>query len=277
VIAWLLLPKDQGYWFNSANADQVQARFQALMDWTIRNDLVWDGVGIDIGPDIREFKRLTGKDRFKSSGRVWRRALQHRKYYAARRKYLDLIESIRSAGWKVDGYQFPIIADERKARSTLLQRLAGMIDLPVDREVWMLLSSFLGANGSGLLGSYGPEAPAIAVGSTGGAARLDPGDDRSLTWVELARDLRLAWYWQDDIYIFSLEGCVRQNFIPRLKAFVWDKPILLPDLPTERVNAWRGLLQTSLWISAHLSTVIIGLLAVWWAILRLLRILRSRK
>lgn len=97
-----------------------------------------------------------------------------------------------------------------------------------------------------------------------------------MTWDELSRDLRLAWYWNDDIHVFSLEGCVRQQFMPRLKAFVWDKPVLLPDVPTDRVNAWRGLLQVVLWISAHLSAVIIGLMAVWWAILRLRQILRKK-
>lgn len=277
VVAWLLLPKDQGYWFNLANAGQAQARFGAFLDWTAKNSLVWDGVGIDIEPDIREFEQLSGKNRLKLMGKIGRRAFQHRKYAAARRKYLNLIAEIRSNGWRVDSYQFPLIADERKARSTLLQRMAGLVDLPVDREVWMLYSSFLGENGPGLLGSYGPEAQSIGLGSTGGGVEVGPGGERWLSWDELSRDLRLAWYWNDEIHIFSLEGCVQQHFMPRLKAFVWDKPILLPDLPTERVNAWRGLLQVALWASAHISSILIGLIAIWWAILRLRLILQRRK
>ena len=277
VVAWLLLPKDQGYWFNLANADQAQACFEAFLDWTAKNNLVWDGVGIDIEPDIREFEQLSGKNWLKLVGKIGGRTLQHRKYAAARRKYLNLIAAIRSNGWRVDSYQFPLIADERKAHSTLLQRMAGLVDLPVDREVWMLYSSFLGASGPGLLGSYGPEAQSIGLGSTGGGVDVGLGGEQRLSWEELSHDLRLAWYWNEDIHVFSLEGCVQQHFMPRLKAFVWDKPILLPDQPTERVNAWRGLLQVALWASAHISSILIGLVAIWWAILRLRSILHRRK
>lgn len=170
VVAWLLLPKEQGYWFNLANADQARTRFQAFLDWTEDNHLIWDGVGIDIEPDLREFEQAASKNWFKLIGKIGVRLLQHRSYTAARRKYLDLVAAIGASGWRVDSYQFPIIADERKSRSTLLQRMAGVVDLPVDREVWMLYSSFLGSNGPGLLGSYGPEANGL--GSAAPAAGL---------------------------------------------------------------------------------------------------------
>ena len=38
--------------------------------------------------------------------------------------YRALVERIRADGWRVENYQFPMIADERRAGSTLLQRLA---------------------------------------------------------------------------------------------------------------------------------------------------------
>lgn len=276
VVAWLLLPREQGYWFNLENADLAAARFQTFRNWTDENQLIWDGVGLDIEPDIREFEQLSGQNWLKLAGKIGARLLQRRKFIAARQKYFDLVAAIRSAGWRVDSYQFPVIADERKSRSTLLQRLLGVVDLPVDREVWMLYSSLLGKNGPGLLGSYGPDAQSIGLGSTGGGVNLSLGDEDWLTWEEFSRDLRLAWYWNDDLHIFSLEGCAGQNFMPRLKAFVWDKPILLPDLPTERINAWRSLLQVVLWVSAHVGSILMGLFVVWWAILRLRQILRDR-
>ncbi len=76
---------------------------------------------------------------------------------------------MRADGWTVENYQLPPMADERRAGSTLLQRLFGLVDVRTDREVWMLYSSFFGGLGPGLLWSYGPEAPAVGVGSTGGA------------------------------------------------------------------------------------------------------------
>jgi hypothetical protein len=82
--------------------------------------------------------------------------------------YRRLVGQIRADGWPVENYQFPLIADERQAGSALLQRLA-LVDVATDREVWMLYSSFLRALGPGLIWAYGPEAAAIAVGTTGAA------------------------------------------------------------------------------------------------------------
>ena len=54
VIAWQLLPAEQGYWFNQDNAPQAEARYSAFREWTVAQDLRWDGVGLDIEPDIHE-------------------------------------------------------------------------------------------------------------------------------------------------------------------------------------------------------------------------------
>src|SRR3954453_14422139 len=86
----------------------------------------------------------------------------------ARADYDELVERIHADGWPVENYQMPPIADERRAGSTLLQRVLGLVDLPTDREVFMNYTSFMRRSGPGLLGTYGPEAAAIAVGTTGG-------------------------------------------------------------------------------------------------------------
>jgi hypothetical protein len=104
--------------------------------------------------------------------------------------YRELVERIRADGWPVENYQFPLIANERQAGSTLLQRL---VDVTTDREVWMLHSSSMRALGPGLIWAYVPEAAAIGVGTTDGGPDI-PGSPQmpSLSWEELARDLRLA-------------------------------------------------------------------------------------
>src|SRR5579859_6377136 len=57
VIAWLLLPLDQGYWFNANNADFASARYDAFRAWTAEHNLKWDAIGIDVEPDTREVER----------------------------------------------------------------------------------------------------------------------------------------------------------------------------------------------------------------------------
>jgi hypothetical protein len=253
VVAWQLLPAEQGYWFNQDNAPQAAARYSAFREWTAEHGLRWDGVGLDIEPDIHEFQRLI------SGG--WRRlpALLPRlkrgeQLSQAQAAYGALVERIRADGYRVDTYQLPFIVDERRAGSTLLQRLVGVVDLPADREVLMLYSSFLRPHGAGALRSYGAQARSIAVGSTGGGVEL-PGliEVPPLGWDELSRDLRLARKLSSDLHIFSLEGCVRQGFLPRLRTFDWEGPVEPPRAAARRVSLVRWAASGVLRISALLS------------------------
>ncbi|MGC9399241.1 MAG: hypothetical protein ACP5HM_08895 [Anaerolineae bacterium] len=268
VTAWQLLPEAQGYWYNLDNAPQTIARYVDFTTWTERHDLHWAAIGVDIEPDIREMERLMAGEWsgvLKMLGRLFDRKRVDR----AQRLYEGLIDEMHADGYEVESYHIPVIVDERRVGSTLLQRLFGLIDLPVDREVLMLYSSFLRPHGAGALWSYAPEAEAIAVGSTGGGVTVGGADEiPPLTWEELARDLRLAWQWSDALYVFSLEGCVRQGYLARLRDFKWERDVMLPVESAHRVARMRRVGQALLWAGAHpalvLGTMGAATLAVFW-------------
>ncbi|WP_224367986.1 hypothetical protein [Hyalangium versicolor] len=222
VIAWQLLPAEEGYWFNLDNASQAAARYTAFREWTATHQLRWDGVGLDIEPDLHELRQLLSR-RWRQLLVLVRRLRRGERVRQAREAYLALVARIREDGYRVDTYQLPLIIDERQADSTLLQRLLGVVNLRADREVLMLYSSFVRPHGPGLLESYGPQAGSIGVGSTGGGVELPgAGAAPALTWEEFAQDLRQARRLCSDLHIFSLEGCVRQGFLPRLRDFDWS-------------------------------------------------------
>ncbi len=263
VIAWLLLPRDQGYWFNAQNATQAAARYQDFQAWTAGQGLKWAGVGLDIEPDSRDLTRFTSHP-WKSLLHVVPRLFMFRRATHARLAYRRLAERIQADGYFLESYQFPLIYDERRVGSTVLQRLTGLVNIKVDREVWMIYTSFIRPNGPGVLASYIHQAQAVAVGVTGigmeaEVFRVSP----PLTWSELSRDLRLAYSDCDQLYIFSLEGCVRQDYLSRLKTFVWDQPILLPVTAQAQVDAWRGTLGTTLWLLESLHFILLALVAGW--------------
>ena len=106
--------------------------------------------------------------------------------------YAALVDRIHADGYRVENYQFPLIADERRAGSTLLQRLLGLVEVPTDREVWMLYSSFMRTLGPGLLWSYGPEAQAVAAGSTE-VVRTCPDTPRCPRWTGTSWRGTFAW------------------------------------------------------------------------------------
>jgi hypothetical protein len=120
---------------------------------------------------------------------------------------------MRADGYRVESAHFPFLLDDRRARSTLMHRVLGVPQVRVDREVFMLYTSFQGALGPVVLASYGDEAEAIAVGGTGGGAEGLPSGvlARTLGWQELARDLRLARRFTDDLWIYSLEGALTRG------------------------------------------------------------------
>ncbi len=262
VVAWLLLPEAQGYWFNLDNAAEAIAFYNAFKAWTATYGLQWDGVGLDIEPDMRALQKLLTGD-----GRAWltflRRCVDAKRFARGREQYRALVAQIRADGYRVDEYAIPFIVDERQAGSRLLQRLLGLVDLPVDREVLMLYSSFMRPFGHGLLWSYAPSAGSVAVGSTGGGVTVG-GVDRipPLSWDELARDLRLAGVWSDTIHIFSLEGTVRQGYLPHLLTFDWKVPADPPLREFRRVEGVRRILRIVLWATAHPYRVLSGVLAL---------------
>ncbi len=271
VVAWLLLPKEQGYWFNLNNAPQAIARYGDFKAWTAQNRLRWAGVGVDIEFDMREVQALIA-DRRQALPLLLRHALDGERVRRAKTLYDSLIAQIRADGYRVDSYHIPFIVDERKAGATLLQRLAGVIDVKADREVLMLYSSFLRPYGHSVLWSYAPEAGSIGVGSTGGGVTLGGADQiPPLNWDEFARDLRLALHWTADIHVFSLEGCVRQGFLKALKEFDWDQPAAPPLDQAAQVDRIRAGLRAALWASAHPFWVLGALAGVLWMFARVRR------
>ena len=219
VVAVPLLPLEEGYYFTPDNTRQAAERYQEWKAWTARHELVWAGVGLDIEPDARVYLQLM-RNPWGLVPMLVPRLFDHERPRRAKAAYTALVERIQHDGYYVENYQFPLIADERWAGSTLLQRLLGLVDIRTDREVWMLYTSVLPVIGPGLLWIYAPAAQAIGVGSTGGGPDI-PGHPRvpALDWDGLSQDLRLARRWCDDLLIHSLEGCVEQGFLGRLRTF----------------------------------------------------------
>ena len=281
VIAWMLLPKEQGYWFNLDNADQATERTMQFLAWSKEEGLKWSGIGLDIEPDLRLFLELQGKSgsRSKTIFKLIGRAFSWRKFNRARKIYRALIRQIHAEGYTVESYQLPIILDDRQARSTLIQRTTGIVDLGVDREMIMLYTSFFRPNGPGMLWSYAPDAQAIGVGITSRGMEQEFMESTPLNWEEFSRDLRLAWCFTPNIFIYSLEGCLAQDFLDKLKTFEWDQPIFEPREMATKVDQLRNSVRPALWVSAHLWWLLLGagiLLAIFLPIRRRMKRKRNR-
>jgi len=160
VTAWLALPRRQGYYLNASNAAQADVRFTDFQKWTADSGLRWSSIGLDIEPNLQEFTSIGG-----AAAAAFKRLLDPDTVTRARAAYEAYIARIEAAGYRVETYQFPFVADEREVGSTLLERLFGIVDVRGDREVLMLYSSFNRVADSALIWQYGPSAQLIVVAS----------------------------------------------------------------------------------------------------------------
>jgi hypothetical protein len=266
VTAWLTLPGEQGYYLNAGNAPEAAARFAVFQTWTSTYGLRWAGVGLDIEPSIQEFASIQSS----KSRLAWtliKRYFDMERIKRARESYSFLIRKIQADGYPVETYQFPFIADARKTHSTLLERLAGIVDAKGDREVLMIYTSFNQRLDSALIWVYGPDAQAIAIGSTSGpeaAPRFTP-----LHWEEFSRDLIVASHFSRVIGVYNLQGSVQQGFLPRLKTMNWNQSVDIPAESIRKATQFRARIQRMLWLGSHLPYFAVAILiAITWILAR---------
>lgn len=260
VIAWLLLPEADGYWFNVDNYEKAAARYVAFKAWTTQYDLQWAGIGLDIEMDINDVRTaLSGTADKSFAKKLIRKFFDKARVVHARRSYQALVDLIHADGHPVESYHLPLITDERRARATVLQRTLGLIDIETEREVLMLYTSILTSQGDAVLWSYAPEADSVGVGITGGGVDLSPAvKTEPLTWKAFARDLRLCVMQEKPVHIFSLEGCVEQGFLSKLNTFDWDKTEAVPE-GVSQVRRLRTGLSALLWTLERPWVILLGL------------------
>jgi hypothetical protein len=138
VTAGLALPGEPGYYLNADNSPAAAARFREFDSWTKTYGLHWAGIGLDIEPRIQDFDAVRSGSKRHLSRMLLARYFEGGRVQRARVSYAGLIRQMQADGYAVETYQFPFIADERKVHSTLLERLAGVVDVRGDREALMV-------------------------------------------------------------------------------------------------------------------------------------------
>ncbi len=255
VTAWLLLPKNAGYWFNLENVEIASDRYARFVSWTKEHGLHWEGIGLDIEPDINLINLLIRK---RGLGLLIKKLFNRFQLSDAEDGYVSLIERMRQDGYYVESYQIPFVLDEKRVKSTILKKVLGIVSLPVDAEIPMLYSSMFKSKSPGLLLSYAQESPFIAIGSTGGGVVMEGhGEMASLSPDEFMRDLALASEFSRHIHVFSLEGCIQQGILDRIHQRPEVNQSWKYRKEKSRVDFTRHLLRGLLWIISNLHWIMI--------------------
>ena len=260
VTAWILLPKEQGYWTSLDTINETAQRYIDFKEWKIKHKLNFCAIGLDIEPRIDLLTSL-GTKPFSQAAVLLKNYFDSSEYKDHLISARALIQSIRADGYPVETYQFPTVLDERAGRSDFLAKTLGIPALNSDREILMLYSSFIPAYGDSILWSYAPQCKAVGVGSTGGGVEIEGVPPlKTLRWIDLKRDLLLAGQVVENIYIFSLEGCVTNNYMDRLLDLDWNTQVIPPHRSAMGISLVRKIGQGLLWVLSHPLEVLLGIL-----------------
>ena len=237
VVAWLLLPEEEGYWFYSGNGDTAIRRYREIKQWADSNGLVLSGIGIDLEFDMKDILMLKSNP-LKAVGKMYSRLYDSSPLEEGKTKYNELLQIIKSDGFRVESYVIPFIKDEVANGTTALQQFTQIIDVPVEKEIPMLYTSFMG-NPDGILQTYAlaPKARYVALGSTGGGVDTTL---KVLTWPELVHDINRVAPFVDEIHIFSLEGAIQQRFLTQLAQLEISSAGEINQREVKNVEALRG-------------------------------------
>jgi hypothetical protein len=262
VTAWILLPEEKGYWTSLDTVAETASVYAQFKAWTVKHKLKWAAIGLDIEPQYNKVS-LFGPNWIKSAPDIFLRMFQGEKYRRLESDLRALINLIRNDGYAVETYNFNFVVDERIANSNVFAKALGITPLNSDREVLMLYTSGLGQNGDAILWSYAHQAQGIGLGSTGGGVILDDGlPMKSMCWLDLRRDLLISKSFTDHIYIFSLEGCISNEYLEKLVNFDWNGTVQIPVKKGQAVSSLRIVFQGFLWLLSHPVVVLLTLLGI---------------
>lgn len=277
VVAWLLLPEEDGYWFNMHNGEKALKRYADFKSWTAENQLKWEGIGIDIEPDMNDAK-LAIKHPWKLGWKVYKRLYDNNSLNEAKAIYQMLISTMKSDGFRVESYLIPFIYDERAKNTTSVQKLMGIVDLKTEVEIPMLYTSAM--NNPAIIPTYQRDRMPIALGSTGGGVVIEGIELKAITWDNLERDILLASQFTDEIHIFCLETSVQKGFLTKIEAMDFEQKA--PDIQTEleKQKKFNGAIRFIIVVLDHPFLLTMAILAivitVSWGLYRLVRFILKK-
>ncbi|MFT5619674.1 MAG: hypothetical protein ACI85I_002921 [Arenicella sp.] len=224
VTAWLLLSKEDDYFFHANNSGLAKERYADFKKWNLEKKLGIQRIGIGIEPDLEHLKKMED-----GSPNAWLAALRkvNQEGVYGEVQYQALVSKIQSDSFEVESYIYPYLLE---SESEGIRKLAGLIQVNTDKEIPMIFSSHTSESKENLIESYARthQLQSIGIGSTGGDFSVHGiKKPKSLNWKETSEDLQTAYNFANDIYLFSLEGCQRQNMLEKLLDLEWKKEKLI--------------------------------------------------
>lgn len=229
VHAWLVVTKEDGFWANVATQKAYHKRYQAFLDWTARETISWKSVCITMMPPREDATALKeAKDSLKGKIALLKLSMARLldwggEFEEAVASYEDLVRTMQADGFSVEAHYAPVVLDEFRANTISLQKMLGIVQLNTSTNLAIIHRRLVGdyPNIIAYIDLYAPDAKGIIVGHTAKYRLLDGREnDKILDWQELSRCIIFATKKNIPLHIATLEGCIEQGIISKMKDFV---------------------------------------------------------
>jgi hypothetical protein len=263
VRAWIVLPKDQGYWPGETNLDAFGAAVDSFLAWVHDDALAVSWFTFDLEPDwtytqsmAKTMNDATNPHRIDDFIALIKPHVDQTKFAASQAKLSAIVDRVHAAGLRAHAVTYPMVVDGMKLGNTYLE---DGFDIPVSNIAWDEVSLMVYRStwqsfsatplSSQLFSSYGADAKTLY----GDKAALDFGTigndpvsgaqgytDATLLAADIAaaRASGIA-----RVHLYSLEESLAQSDAPTWLSFNATAAGALPD-DDANVRTFRALFAT---------------------------------
>ena len=222
VVAWLLLPTEQGYWFGEDNLAQARTRTIAFLDWVESKSIPLRWVMFDMEMTLQKTLSLQDGDLYGTVLPLLGANRDPAMYQKSKAGYRELVMQVQARGFRVAAAAYPFVLDDMADGDDDIQDAVDtpIVGVPFD-EVWFMTyrTSFrplVGATpGPEIVYQYAREGlqrfgnkASVSAGVIGGSGM--EGEQGFATPAELAIDIGAGRAGGSPrTFVFSLDGMLQ--------------------------------------------------------------------
>ncbi len=257
VNAWLLLPEEQGYWFNEENFAQASDYVYEFLDWIEQRHIPLEWIMFDMEMSVDKIRAMREGGLFEVVIPTLKENVDPEQYERSTQAYAELVRKVQERGYRVTAAAYPMVLDDLRDDDFEIQDAFNtpIVGVAFDEIYFMVYRStfvqLLGITpGPDLVYQYAlearqhfGEAGVIALGIVGTIGMVS--EEGYTEPAQLAVDIAAARAGGSArVYIFSLDGMLATGALDAWMILAGTPPrVPEPDDATEQAREIVGLLD----------------------------------
>jgi len=219
VNAWLLLPEEDGYWFNEENLSQAREQVFSFVDWIETQNIPLEWIMFDMELSIDRVRAMEGGGLVDTVIPLLKENVNAEAYQQSTQDYAEFVGELQERGYKVTAAAYPFVIDDLQDGDSEIQDAwnTPVAGVGFDEIYFMVyrtsIAKLLGVTpGPDLVCQYAGEARRefgtagiMALGIVGDVGMVS--EEGYTRPAELEEDVAAAYAGGSErVYVYSLDG-----------------------------------------------------------------------